>query len=60
MVLDELRNKVTPTVPDHHRLRIIASDYVDLMERIEHVKLNGQTIHLSEAEIIERNNSKKN
>lgn len=92
MVLDELRNKVTPTVPNHHRLRIIASDYVDLMERIElsghpekrhlvgknleerliwsglekgkeigieHVKLNGQIIHLSEGEIIERNFSEK-
>lgn len=31
--LDELRNRVTPTVPNHHRLRIIASEYVDLMEK---------------------------
>ncbi len=34
-ILDELRNRVTPTVPNHHRLRIIASEYVDLMEKIE-------------------------
>lgn len=25
-VLDELRNKIMPTVPNHHRLRIIASE----------------------------------
>jgi len=31
--LDELRNKVIPTVPNHHRLRIIAPEYVDLMEK---------------------------
>jgi protein associated with RNAse G/E len=33
--LDEQRNKVVPTVHNHHRLRIIASDYVDLMEKKE-------------------------
>lgn len=33
--LDELRNSVpgTPTVPNHHRLRIIDPQYVDLMEK---------------------------
>ncbi len=84
--LDELRNKVTPTVPNHHRLRIIASEYVDLMEKrqlsshpekreivgnnleerliweelekgkeiaIEHVKLNGRVLFLSEGAIID-------
>lgn len=84
--LDDLRNKVIPTVPNHHRLRIIASEYVDLMEKIqlsghpekrekvgknleekliwgkfekgkemaiEHVKLDGKVISLSEGEIIE-------
>ena len=30
--LDELRNRVLPTVPRHHHLRIIASDYVNLLE----------------------------
>ena len=85
-ILDELRNKVTPTVPSHHRLRIIASEYVDLMEKvelsghpekremvgkkleekliwsrfekgkelkIEHVKLDGKIILLSEGEVVE-------
>lgn len=33
--LDELRNSVVPTVPDHHRLRMIASEYVDMMEKIQ-------------------------
>jgi len=31
--LDELRNRVMPTIPNHHRLRIIASEYVDLIEK---------------------------
>ncbi|MEW6163016.1 MAG: DUF402 domain-containing protein [Nitrospirota bacterium] len=86
--LDELRNMVTPTVLNHHRLKIIASEYVDLMEEmhlsghpekretvgmdlekrfiwgrfeerkeiaIEHVKLDGKVISLSEGEIIEFN-----
>lgn len=86
--LDQLRNKVIPTVPNHHRLRIIASEYVDLMEKkqltghpekremvgknlekrliwdkfekgkeiaIEHVKLSGKVISLSEGQIIEFN-----
>jgi len=84
--LDELRNRVMPTIPNHHRLRIIASEYVDLIEKrqlsghpqkreivgenlekglvwgkfekgkemaIEHVKLNGKVIFLSEGEIID-------
>jgi hypothetical protein len=33
--LDEQRDKIIPTVFNHHRLRIIASDYVDLMEKKE-------------------------
>jgi len=33
--LDELRNSVIPTVPNHHRLRLVASEYIDLMERIQ-------------------------
>ncbi len=84
--LDELRNKVVPTVPHHHRLRIIAPKFVDLMEKkqlaihpdkrertgrdmersliwgflrkgrevaIEHVKLDGKVVSLSEGEILE-------
>jgi len=36
-VLDGLRAQVLPTIRKHHRLRIIASDYLDLIERqIEH------------------------
>jgi hypothetical protein len=31
-VLDEWRNQVLPTVPRHHHFRIIASDYVNLLE----------------------------
>jgi len=83
--LDELRNRVLPTVPRHHHLRIIASDYVNLLEektlaghpekrnalgrnmekslvwggfqkgkeiQIEHVKLDGRVIFLSEGEIV--------
>lgn len=86
--LDELRSTVVPTVPNHHRLKIIASEYVDLMEKvqlthhpekretvgkdlekrliwgqlekgkevaIEHVKLDGKVISLTEGEIIEIN-----
>jgi len=85
-VLDELRNKVVPTVPNHHRLRVIAPRFVDLMEKkqlaihpdkrqragedmersliwgflrkgrevaIEHVKLDGRVLSLSEGEILE-------
>ncbi len=33
--LDEIRNRVIPTVPNHHRLKIIASEYVDLMEKVQ-------------------------
>ena len=87
-VLDELRNRVLPTVPGHHHFRIVASDYVNLLEektlsghpekresmgrsmeksliwdtftkgkeiRIEHVKLDGRVIFLSEGEIVEKN-----
>ncbi len=83
--LDELRSCVLPTLLHHHRLRIIASDYVDLMEEkqlayhpekrqivsedmekrliwdtyrvgkelgIDHVKLDGRIISLSEGEIL--------
>lgn len=91
-ILDQLRNRVIPTVPNHHRLRIIASEYVDLMEKvelschpekresvgknleekliwsrfekgkelkIEHVKLDGKVIFLSEGEIVETKLSEK-
>jgi protein associated with RNAse G/E len=91
-ILDEFRNKVVPTVPNHHRLRIISSEYVDLMERlelsnhpekreivgknleekfiwerfekgkevsIEHVKVDGRIIFLSEGEVIEKNRNEK-
>ncbi|MGE5843198.1 MAG: DUF402 domain-containing protein, partial [Deltaproteobacteria bacterium] len=84
--LDDWRNKVLPTVPRHHQFRIIASDYVNLLEektlsghpekresvgrsmekgliwdtyvegkeiRIEHVKMDGQVIFLSEGVILE-------
>ena len=84
--LDEIRNSVVPTVINHHRLRIIASEFVDLMEKktlsahpekrglisrnlensliwetydkgkkigIEHAKLDGRVISLSEGEIVE-------
>ncbi|MDI6807271.1 MAG: DUF402 domain-containing protein [Candidatus Aenigmarchaeota archaeon] len=33
LALDELRSRALPTVRNHHRLRIIASEYVDLMEK---------------------------
>jgi protein associated with RNAse G/E len=85
--LDELRNRVLPTVAGHHHFRILASDYVNLLEektlsghrekrqsvsrsmeksliwntfqkgkeiRIEHVKLDGRIIFLSEGEIIRK------
>jgi probable ribonuclease FAU-1 len=85
--LDELRNKVLPTVPQHHHFRIIASDDANLLEektlsghpekresvgrsmeksliwdtfqqgkeiKIEHVKLDGQIIFLSEGGILEK------
>lgn len=84
--LDALRARVVPTTFNHHRLRIIASEYVDLIEKkelahhpekrakvsqnmekrliwdgyrvgkelgIDHVKLNGRLISLSEGEILE-------
>lgn len=83
--LDELRSCVVPTLFHHHRLRIIASDVVDLTEAkqlayhpekrevlsqdmektliwdtyrvgkelgIDHVKLDGRIISLSEGEIL--------
>ncbi len=86
--LDELRNRVVPTVFNHHRLRLIDSEYLDLMETkdllnhpekrqtisrnlenrliwetykkgkeiaIDHVKLNGRVISLSEGQIVEAN-----
>ena len=84
--LDELRGRVVPTLSNHHRLRIIASEYVDLMEKkelahhpekretlsqhveerliwnaysvgkelqIDHVKLDGRIISLSEGELLQ-------
>lgn len=84
--LDALRARVVPTIFNHHRLRIIASEDVDLIEKkelahhpekreqvsqnmekrliwdgyrvgkelgIDHVKLNGRLISLSEGEILE-------
>ncbi len=84
--LDELRGRVLPTLSNHHRLRIIASEYVDLMEakelvhhpekretlsrhveqkliwdaysegqelQIDHVKLDGRVISLSEGELLQ-------
>jgi protein associated with RNAse G/E len=83
--LDALRGRVAPTLFNHHRLRIIASEYVDLIEKrdlaydpekretvsqdvekrliwdayrvgkelqIDHVKLDGRVISLSEGEIL--------
>jgi protein associated with RNAse G/E len=85
--LDEWRSRVLPTVPRHHHFRIIASDYVNLLEektlsghpekresvgrsmeksliwdrlqegkeiKIEHVKLDGRTLFLSEGVILEK------
>ena len=90
--LDELRNRVLPTVPRHHHLRIIASDDVNLLEertltghsekrealgrnmekslvwdrfqegkviQIQHVKLDGRVIFLSEGEIVEEDFGQK-
>jgi Ribonuclease G/E len=90
--LDELRNRVLPTVPGHHHFRIAASDYVNLLEektltghperreslgrsmekgliwdtfqagkeiKIEHVKLDGQVIFLSEGVILEKDFGRK-
>jgi protein associated with RNAse G/E len=90
--LDELRNRVLPTVPRHHHFRIIASEYVNLLEektlsghpekresvgrsmeksliwdalqegkeiKIEHVKLDGRIIFLSEGEIVEKDFERK-
>ena len=90
--LDELRNRVLPTVPRHHHFRIIASDYVNLLEektlsghpekresagrsmeksliwdtfekgkeiKIEHVKVDGEVIHLSEGVILEKDFDRK-
>lgn len=34
-ILDEIRNQVVPTIRNHHRMRIIASEYVDMVERME-------------------------
>jgi protein associated with RNAse G/E len=83
--LDELRDRVVPTLSNHHRLRIIASEYVSLMEetelarhpeeretlsqnveerliwdaysvgkelQVDHVKLDGRVISLSEGELL--------
>jgi probable ribonuclease FAU-1 len=83
--LDEIRNTVVPTLSHHHRLKIIASDELDIIERdtlaqnpgeremvgaalekswiwdryekgkaiaIEHVKLDGRVLHLSEGEVV--------
>jgi probable ribonuclease FAU-1 len=85
-MLDEERNKIVPTLFHHHRLKTIASEVVDLIERkglndhpeqrkaasedlekrliwdgyslgkeiaIEHVKLDGELVNLSEGELIE-------
>ncbi len=32
-LLDKIRNKVTPTIPNHHKLRIFASSFVDEAEK---------------------------
>lgn len=34
-ILDRLRDEVIPTLKNHHRLRIIDSSYVDLIERVQ-------------------------
>lgn len=92
IAMDEWRNQVLPTVPQHHHLRIIASDYVSLLEektlsghpekresvgrsmeksliwdlfqkgkeiKIEHVKLDGAVIFLSEGVILEKDFDRK-
>jgi hypothetical protein len=90
--LDEIRNQVLHTLIHHHRLRIIASEALDLLEQrelaarpseretlsrtlerrliwdalapgktiaIEHVKLDGRVIHLSEGEIVALDDQKR-
>jgi len=90
--LDELRNRVLPTVPGHHHLRIIAPDEVNELEektltghpekreslgrvmefstiwdrfqegkeiQIQHVKLDGRIIFLSEGNIVEKDFARK-
>jgi protein associated with RNAse G/E len=90
--LDELRSRVVPTLFNHHRLRVIASEYVDLIEKkeladdpekretlsrdvekrliwdtyrvgkeleIDHVKLDGRVISLSEGEILQADPGEK-
>jgi protein associated with RNAse G/E len=85
LLLDEIRNTVVPTLLNHHRLKIIASDQVDRIEEntlaaqperrealgcsmekewiwdqyeigkeiaIEHVKLDGRVLRLSEGEVV--------
>jgi hypothetical protein len=87
-VLDLLREKVVPTLRYHHRLKIVDSSYVDLIEglglsfhpekkekasreafkgliwsrlqkgvelMIEHVKIEGTVLYLSEGTILEAN-----
>ena len=90
--LDQWRNKVLPTVPLHHRLRVFAPRFLDLMEQkqlsrhpgqrkrfakdmernliwgflkrgrevaIEHVKLDGRVLSLSEGKIIDASYKEK-
>jgi len=92
IALDEIRNRVLPTVPRHHHFRIVASDYVNLLEektlsghpekresvgrsmeksliwdtlqngkeiKIEHVKVDGEVIYLSEGVILEKDFERK-
>ena len=92
MTLDEVRNRVLPTVPRHHHFRIVASEYVNLLEektlsgypekresvgrsmeksliwdtfqegkeiKIEHVKVDGEVIYLSEGVILEKDFDRK-
>ena len=51
--LDELRSSVLPTLFNHHRLRIIAPEYVDLMEKKE------LSYHPEKREMISRNLEKR-
>lgn len=86
--LDEIRNRVLPTLLHHHRLKIIDSDAVDSIEKstlaenpqgrgalgaalekawiwdlyergkplaMEHVKVDGRVLHLSQGEIMAAN-----
>jgi protein associated with RNAse G/E len=90
--LDQLRGRVVPTLSNHHRLRIIASEYVDRVEKeklvrrpekretlsqdveerliweaysvgkelqIDHVKLDGRVISLSEGELLQMDPGEK-